>query len=383
MRIAAFVAALIAIGLPLSVQAETAKPAKGKAVKSAKPAADSHLTLLMAAAARGEAEAQHQLGLAYRDGHGVKTDHHAALSWLVLSAVNGNALAALDVSAAYERGQGVGRDTVAAGQWLYRAGVLGNAEARTRWTEMVLAGKIASLGGQDGAAWIAAAAAAGDARAPMILAEAFDKGLGVAPNDDAVEGWLRVAIALYGDVEAQFRLGRLLLARQGFWRMPTEEEWSLKDAERKGLPFGAVLYAAKPAGGDEKISLVRPGMVEGERRLEAAARAGHAEAQYHLGSALVTGIDLPLNMAAGIVWLEAAAAQGHAEATMALGGHAAKGDGLFVKDPVRAFVLYDLAASAGEEGAAAARDAIAKTLNARQSARARLIVQGFREIQGL
>lgn len=381
MRTVAFVAALIAFGLPFAALAESGKAAKAKPpTKTTKPAADSHFTILTAAAARGEAEAQHQLGLAYRDGREVKADAHAALSWFVLAAFNGNIAAALNAAEAYDKGQGVTRDPAMAAQWLYHAGLMGDAAARSRWMEMALSGQVSSLGGQDGAEWIAAS---GDARAPMILAEAFEKGLGVAPNSDAVEGWLRLAITFTGDMEAQFRLGRLLLSRQASWRMPTEEEWSLKEAERKGLPFGTVLFPAKPIGAEEKISLVRPGMVEGERRLDIAARSGHAEAQHYLGMALVTGIDLPLNMNAGIIWLEAAAAQGHAEATMALAIHAAKGDGLFAKDPVRAFVLYDIAASEGEEGAAAARDAIAKTLNAKQAARARLIGQGFREIQGL
>lgn len=385
MRIAALVAALIAFGLPFAAQAATGKPAKAKPpAKAAKPATESPLSLLTTAAMRGEAEAQHQLGLAYRDGaHGAKADLNAALSWFGLAAANGSAAAALDAVVAVERRPAANRDMAALGLWLYRAAALGDAAARTRWVELVLAGEVASLGGGQGVEWLAAAAVAGDPRAPLILAEAFEKGSGVAVNPDATEGWLRFAVVLHGDEEAQYRLGRMLLARRGAWRMPTEEEWNLKEAERKAVPFGAILFDAKPVGPEEKLSQIRPGMVEGERRLEAAARRGHAEAQYHLGLALTGGIELPMDMRAGIIWLEAAAAQGHPEATMALAAHAVQGDSLFTKDPVRAYVLYDLAASAGEDGAAAARDAVAKTLNPRQSARARQIVQGFRDLQGL
>ncbi|OAN52214.1 hypothetical protein A6A04_00485 [Paramagnetospirillum marisnigri] len=383
MRIAVLVAALAAIGLSSVAQAETARPVKAKApAKAAKPVVDSPLVILTNAANRGEAEAQRQLGQAYRDGHGVKADIHAALGWFGLAVANGSAAAALDAADLYQRGHGVKRDMEQAAQWLYHAGVLGDAGARDKWVELVLSGEVASLGGGAGVEWLVEAAGRGDNRAPMILADAFERGQGVAANEDAAEGWLRVAITRTGDLEAEYRLGRLLLARPAYWRMPTLEEWNLKEAERKGLPFGAIPFTVKPTGQEDKIlSQMRPGMVEGERRLTAAARRGHAEAQFLLGKSLVTGMELPMDMPRGIGWLEAAASQGHAEATITLAALAAEGFGHFARDAVRAFVLYDLAAAEGEPAAAAARDAVAKGLNQRQLGRARAMVQGFRELQ--
>ncbi len=383
MRTAAFVAALLAFAMPLACQAATAKAAKPKPA-AAKPAAESHFGTLTAAAAKGDAEAQYELGLAYRDGHGAKADAKLALIWFELAATNGNAHAAVEAAKAHQDGRGAKSDMVQAGQWWYRAAVLGDIPAQDQWVDLVLSGKIVSVGGDHGLKWIAEKALDGDLKAAMILAEAYENGIGIAPNRSEAEGWYRLAALLHGNVEAEFRLGRMLLSLPAGWRVPSEEEWSPKEADRKtDRPFGAVWLSTKPADSEDKAIQLRPGIVEGGRLLEAAARRGHAEAQYALGMALVGGMELPLDMVAGVTWLEAAAAQGHTEAMMALAEYSAKGQGFFAKDPVRAYVMYDLAAALGEEGAPAAREAVAKTLSQRQLARARQMVQEFRDSQGL
>ena len=90
-----------------------------------------------------------------------------------------------------------------------------------------------------------------------------------------------------------------------------------------------------------------------------------------------------MDLAAGVAWLEAAAVQGHSEALLALGDLAASGQGFHDKDPVRAYVMYDLAASLGEARAKVARDAVAKGMNQRQTGRSRQLVQELRDLAGL
>ena len=386
MRTAAFVAALLAFGMPLASQAATTKATAPKHSRHthAKPVAVSHFATLTAAAAKGDALAQYELGLAYRDGHEAKADATMALSWFELAATNGNALAAIEAAQAHQDGRGVAADPAVAGQWWYRAAVLGDAAARDQWTSLLLSGKIASIGGDAGLKWIAAKASAGDLTAIMILAEAYDNGTGIAPDRAQAEKWYRLALVLHDSLDAEFRLGRLLLGLPAAWRVPGDEEWSPNEADRKAnRPFGAVWFASKPTENEDKAIQLRPGIVEGERLLEAAARRGHAEAQYALGMALVGGMELPFDMATGIGWLEAAAAQGLPEAMMALAGYAANGQGFFAKDPIRAYVMYDLAAASGEGDAKSAREAIGKTLTQRQLGRARQIIQDLRETQGL
>ncbi|KIL97344.1 Tetratricopeptide Repeat Family Protein [Paramagnetospirillum magnetotacticum MS-1] len=381
MRIAASVAALLALSLPL---AEGAGAATKKAAKPAAAAEARHASLT-ALAANGDMEAQYQLALAYRDGgHGLKPDARTALVWFTLAGAGGHAAAAVEAAKAFETGKGVTRDLNAAGNWWYKAGTLGDAHARKRWVELFVDGEVHAIGSHDGISWLADAAEGGDLRAMMGLADVLERGHGAPPDPDQAEALYRRAALLKGDLEARFRLGRLLLSLPAQWRNPADEEWNLKDAERKSLPFGAVWYPVKPPNAEEgKAVQLRPGINEGERWLRSAAAKGHVEAQYLLGSAKVKGMELPMDMVEGVAWLEAAAVQGHAEALLALGDLAAKGQGFYVKDPVRAYVMYELAAAQGEESAKAARDAIAKAMNPRQSGRARQLVQELRDLSGL
>jgi uncharacterized protein len=414
MRTAAVIAALLALGMPMvaapraalaqadKAPAATAGPttpakppnAKAQAAKSLaaktqsakakaqqQNAAEARHNGLFVAASHGDVEAQLALAEAYRDGHGAPRDPQIALSWFMLAGTNGVAEAAIEAAKAYERGIGTMRDPVTAGGWWYRAGVLGNREARQHYVDMFTTGKITSLGGIAGAEWVAELADTGDLKANLALGEAFEAGRGVAPDPAKAEARYRQAALLYGDAEARFRLGRTLLARPAAWRVPDDEQWSEKDLKKDQM-LGAVWLAAKPANTD-KASQLRPGIVEAERWLKAAARQGHAGAQYLLGVSYLGGLELPFDPVSGIAWLEAAAAQNHTDALMALADYAAKGQGFFGKDPVRAWVLYDIAGALGRRDGTEARDLLSKSLTQKQAARARELAEDMRDIKGL
>lgn len=382
MRIAAAsAAALLALSL-MPVPAALAAPKKP--VKPAAAAEPRHAGLAAAAAA-GDKEAQYQMGLALRDGtHGLKSNAAAALSWFTLAGAEGHVGAAVEAAKAFETGKGVRRDLTSAANWRYQAGLLGDVESRARWIALVIRGEVHGIASRDGLQWLTEAAQAGDSKAVMALADVLEHGLAGTPDLERAEDWYRLAALMYGDVEARYRLGRLLLALPSAWRRPAEEEWNPKEAERNSLPLGAVWYAAKPRDAEEgKAVQLRPGIAEGERWLRSAARRGHAEAQYLLGALKVGGLELPMDMTEGIAWLEAAAVQGHAEALIELGELAAKGQGFFAKDPVRAWVMFDLAAAQGEESAKTAREAVAKGMSQKQTAAARRLAQDLRDLNGL
>jgi TPR repeat protein len=369
MRIAAFAAALIAFTLPTVASAETGKtPA----------AAESGRGGLAVAASRGDADAQYQLGLAARKGRSADAKK-TAFSWFSLAAANGSAPAAIEAAKALETGAGLPKNLEQAGQWWYRAAQLGDAAARKRWTELFISGQIASAGGIDGAGWIAEQASHGNKKAAIALAEAYERGLGVAPSLSEAEKWYRLAALIHSDVEARFRLGRMLLARPAAWRIPETEEWSPKDKDRDNKPFGAVWMSAKPTEDADKAVLLRPGIEDGAYWLTLAANEGHAEAQYLLGKSLAEGFELKMDLAAAIGWLRAASAQNHPAATMLIADLTAKGQGFSAKDPIRAYALYDLAAALGQPGAAVARDSLGRGMGGRQLARARQLAQDLRE----
>jgi hypothetical protein len=121
-------------------------------------------------AAGGDAGAQLQLGLAYRDGRrGLAADPAAALRWLEASARGGNAYAADALAQAYASGAGTRRDLQQARRW-WRAGARGgNPDAQMHLGTALLAR------GRDGEglAWLRAAADRGEPRARATLARLY------------------------------------------------------------------------------------------------------------------------------------------------------------------------------------------------------------------
>jgi len=126
---------------PIAAPSETAKsPAKPYALTSwlpgillltaigaicllgtpAKPRAE--LDWLSQLANSGDAGAQLQLGLAYRDGrYGLTPDAKTGLYWLKQSAAGGNAFAEDAIGTAYAKGQGTQQDIRQAEQWWRKA----------------------------------------------------------------------------------------------------------------------------------------------------------------------------------------------------------------------------------------------------------------------
>lgn len=345
-------------------------PAKAATAAPAKPS-------LAQLAAQGDAQAQYQLGQAFTTGKGARKNPAEGVSWLALAAGNGHVQAAAALAKAYEQGVGVKRDSAQAAQWWLRAGMLGDADAKASFVQMFLSGQTDDMGGPTGAAWLEEVAAAGDVRAVLAVGRAYEEGRGVVADSAKARDWYLQA-AYGGNAEAQFRLGRMLLRQPGAWRLIyTDPEEEAKNTER-GVYYPTREAAKAAARGSQVPDVVRPGMVEAETWLRAAALRGHAEARYVLGMAFLGGMDLPFDQFEGIHWLSAAAWGGHPRAMMELAGLAAKGQGFATKDPVRAWVNYDLAAGQGLKPAEDARDALAKAMTGRQLTRARQLAQDLR-----
>lgn len=384
MRIAAAAALLAALTASEALAQSPTQPHKAPPAKTQKaqpkkapvPKAPPPPSLEQLAAG-GEADAQYKLAQSLRDGSGMKKDTAEAAYWFALASANGVKGAAADLARLYEQGGELKRDLAKAALWWFRAAEQGDEEAKAHFLAMVLDGEAQDVGGATGIAWLEELAATGRTEAMQALGNAYEHGLGIPEDEDKARHWYQQA-AFAGDAEAKFRLGQMLLAEPGAWRLIYKEpEREAKNTERgKYYPTKA---AAEQVGGEERTAdPVRPGMVEAENWLRDAARQGHAEAQYTLGMAFLNGMELPFNLFEALHWLSAAAYNGHGDALLQLADLAEKGQGFGAKDPVRAWVGYDLAAAQGLKPAEDARERVAKTMNPKQLARARQVAQDLR-----
>lgn len=87
--------------------------------------------LLRPLANRGDAPAQFELSLLYRNGQGVAADGRESLRWLRLAAHGGHAPAQSNLGAAYVQGRGVPQDAQLAYVWLSAGAAQGSREAAT------------------------------------------------------------------------------------------------------------------------------------------------------------------------------------------------------------------------------------------------------------
>lgn len=222
--------------------------------------------LLTGLANNGDAGAQLQLGLAYRDGRdGLQADAATGLHWLEASARQGNAYAADTVANAYAQGEGTQADMQQAVHWWQIAAQRGNADAQRHLGQRLLA-----QGQTDEALqWLRRAADRGDAGAHNELVRLYRRSqasendlrrgrgalaaLGARLDDPSLETFTAVlhtlersstsqqsaakliALADQGDPSAEYQLG--LHYRNGAWaveRDPQRSEFWLERAAAAG-----------------------------------------------------------------------------------------------------------------------------------------------------
>lgn len=226
---------------------------------------DQEIAWLNRLASTGDAGAQLQLGLAYRDGrYGLAPDAKTGLYWLTQAAANGQSYAADLVGTAYAEGQGTPRDMATARHWWNIAAKDGNAHAAQRLGE-----QLASTDPVSADQWLERAAAQGDKQAEQDLrglysrnaAPASDLQLGKSPLNVVANqidsptlktlagAWNLLTLpatamqtsdalrqsAQAGDPTAEFQLG--MRYRDGAWsvnRDPAQAEYWLQRAAADG-----------------------------------------------------------------------------------------------------------------------------------------------------
>lgn len=380
-----------------AVQAGASAKQASPLARHAKPAGNDHPTGLTELAALGNGDAQYQLGLSLiktaeikkADKRSQKIDnrHAEGLIWLSLAAVNGNVHAALLAAKEYEGHN----ETLNAARMWYRAGQLGDEAARAHFVDLVLAHKITTLEGPDGASWVTQRVQTTQNRdGEMILGDAFLYGKGIPVDSAQAQKWYMDA-AMDGDLKAMVAVGTLELNDSAQWRALDKEvdrdghhlppslwpiHWNARSRGGSGsLDMGREETAQSLDIDPARLILVRPGMVEGQSWLERAGQLKSTKALTLLAQAMTDGVTLPYDLQQATLLRQTAACAGDKTALTALARNAQALVRNTPIHPFRAWVYWDVAAAWGVNDAQAERDGVAKALSQRQIARAKLISQ--------
>jgi TPR repeat protein/c-di-GMP-related signal transduction protein len=185
--------------------AQTAAPAAQLAAPQSPPSQQAAAQL--AAAQRGEPEAQCALAARYAIGEGVAQDLAQALAWYTEAAQQGNPKAQWNLAVLQARAPGASTQaTEQAAQWCQKAADQGFAPAQATLGLMYAGGQGVDKDLGRAQALLQQAATQGDAEAQYNLAVLFEQGLAGAPDLQQACDWFTQA-ANQGLVAAQERLG--------------------------------------------------------------------------------------------------------------------------------------------------------------------------------
>lgn len=226
---------------------------------------------------QGNALAERELGVLYREGTGVVQNHIQAAQLFRKSANQGDAKAQFYLGKMYQNGRGISQNSMEAKKWYQKAAEQGLAEAQANLgyllttsqnTDYVLAAK-----------WLRQAALQGVDHAQHNLAALYFNGQGVQKSNIEAAQWLTES-ASQGYSAAQHTLGSIYTIGQG---VPEDYGLALK------------------------------------WHLKAAAQ-GNSDSQYSLGVIYDVGLGRASDYSKAVRWYQKAADQGHTKAQEALDG---------------------------------------------------------------
>lgn len=142
---------------------------------------------------RGDAHAQHRLGLMYSRGKGVPQDVQQAIAWIRKAADQGLADAQNSLGMLYYDGSGIPRDLAEAEIWFSRAASQGHAHAEYNMGLMYRDGTHKPKNIPLAVAWMQKAAQHGHADAQSALGAMYYTGDGVQQDYQQSIDWLRQA----------------------------------------------------------------------------------------------------------------------------------------------------------------------------------------------
>ena len=222
-----------------------------------------------AAAEQGDAEAQFNLGVMYRDGEGVPQDEAEAVRWFRLAAEQGLAVGQSNLGLMYAEGRGVPQDDAEAARWNRLAAEQGHASAQFNLGLMYATGRGVPQDDAEAVRWYRLAADQGNALGQYNLGVMYRDGEGVPQDEAEAVRWFRLA-AEQGNALGQYNLGVIY-------------------AEGRGVPQDDA---------------------EAVRRYRLAAEQGHATAQFNLAVMYYNGEGIPQDLVLAHMWVNIAGTNG-------------------------------------------------------------------------
>ncbi|WP_374442761.1 peptidoglycan-binding protein [Stella sp.] len=159
-------------------------------------------------AEKGDAAAQHDLGVLYADGRGVPRDYALAARWFRRSADSGMANAQFNLAVLTERGLGVPADPAEAARLYRQAALQGHAGAQYNLGIALAEGRGIAQDYAEAASWFRRAADQGFAKAAYNLGVLHERGLAGKVDDVEAYRWYARALEA-GDGDAKERMEQI------------------------------------------------------------------------------------------------------------------------------------------------------------------------------
>ncbi|CAN5225279.1 hypothetical protein BH10PSE19_BH10PSE19_14090 [soil metagenome] len=182
------------------------------------------------AANQGYALAQFHLGYCYANGEGIDRDPVKAVEWYRKAANQGDAIAQFHLGYCYDKGEGIARDLVKAVVWYRRAAKQEDVVAQSALASCYAFGSGVEEDKVKAVKWYQRAAGKGHGPAQYSLSCHYLSGSGI-DKDTAKSAYWCLQAAKQGVADAQFLMGCMYEAGEGFELDPTEAvKWYLKAA---------------------------------------------------------------------------------------------------------------------------------------------------------
>lgn len=298
------------------------------------------LQALMAAADKGNADAETLLGLAYHCATLLKKDETEAVRLLTKAAAQNDVAAKEALGIIYATGASTQQpDPEQAIKWYKSAAEQGSVDAATNLATMYATSQGIPKNMSSAVAWFRKAADAGGSAAQYNLALIYERGDGTARDEQQSVYWLTKA-ADQDVIPALIELADLLAhPRNGSAADGAEAVKRYTRAAELGDPRAQAALGELFSSG----TLVKNDYQRSVRWYKAAAEQGNADGQFGLGCRYLLGQGVQTDLNEAFRWFKLAADQGHPVAQYDLGRMYDFGQGT-EKDPASALLYYENAA---------------------------------------